>query len=166
MGIYFLFACLFCLYFFHELDYLKTFLNCKESICSRGCLHCVCVLCLVLSVTSNSLQSHRLQPTRLLCPQHSPGKKCGVGSQSLLQGIFPTQESNLSLCTVGRYFTTEPPVKPISSMVTGHCCWGFGCHFVVLLAELLLVPDRQPYCFLPLFLGEKNIDGSHKNNSN
>ena len=90
-----------------------------------------------------------------LCPWDFPDKNTGVGSRSLLQGIFPTQESNLSLCIVGRYFTPEPPAKPISSMVTGHCCWGFGCHSVVLLADLLLVPVRETYCFLPLFLGEK-----------
>ena len=29
--------------------------------------------------------------TRLLCPCNSPGKNTGVGSRSLLQGIFPTQ---------------------------------------------------------------------------
>ena len=45
------------------------------------------------SVVSNSLQ---LQPSRL-CPQNSPGQNTGVGSPSLLQGIFPTQESNLGL---------------------------------------------------------------------
>ena len=30
-------------------------------------------------------------PTRLLCPWESPGQNPGVGSHSLLQGIFPTQ---------------------------------------------------------------------------
>ena len=35
--------------------------------------------------------------TRLLCPWDSPGKNTGVGSHSLLQGIFPTQGSNPSL---------------------------------------------------------------------
>ena len=34
---------------------------------------------------------------RLLCPGNSPDKNTGVGCHSLLQGIFPTQESNLSL---------------------------------------------------------------------
>ena len=43
------------------------------------------------SVTSDSLKPHELQPTRLLCPWNSPGKNTGVGSHSLLQGIFPTQ---------------------------------------------------------------------------
>ena len=36
-------------------------------------------------------------PTRLPCPSDSPGKNTGVGSLSLLQRIFPTQESNWSL---------------------------------------------------------------------
>ena len=36
-------------------------------------------------------------PARLLCRWNSPGKNTGVGSHSLLQGIFPTQGSNLSL---------------------------------------------------------------------
>ena len=49
------------------------------------------------SVESNSLRPHGLQPTRLLCPWDSPGKNTGVGSHSLLQGIFPTQGSNPGL---------------------------------------------------------------------
>ena len=41
------------------------------------------------SVMPNSLQSHGLNS-----PWNSPGQNTGVGSLSLLQGIFPTQESN------------------------------------------------------------------------
>ena len=44
-----------------------------------------------------TLQPHRLQPTRLLCPWDSPSKNTGVGCHSLLQGIFPTLGLNLSL---------------------------------------------------------------------
>ena len=48
---------------------------------------------------SNSLSPHGLQPTRLLCPWNFPGKNTGVGCHVLLQGIFPTQGSNLQfLC--------------------------------------------------------------------
>ena len=45
--------------------------------------------------------THEPQPTRLLCPWDSPGKSTGVGCHFLLQGIFPTQGSNLGLphCT-------------------------------------------------------------------
>ena len=50
------------------------------------------------SVVSNSLQPHPpLSPTRLLCPWDFPGKNVGVGSPSLLQGIFPNQGSNPGL---------------------------------------------------------------------
>ena len=46
---------------------------------------------------SDSLQTYGLQPTRLLCPWNSPGNNIGVGCHCLLQGIFPTQGSNLGL---------------------------------------------------------------------
>ena len=44
----------------------------------------------VAPVVSNSLQPHR-------CPWDSPGQNTGVGSLSLLQGIFPTQGLNPGL---------------------------------------------------------------------
>ena len=44
------------------------------------------------SVVSNSLQSRGLNS-----PWDSPGQNTGVGSRSLLQGIFPTQGSNPGL---------------------------------------------------------------------
>ena len=40
------------------------------------------------------LQPPGLWPDRVLCPQNSLGKNNGVGSHSLLQGIFPIQGSN------------------------------------------------------------------------
>ena len=49
------------------------------------------------SVVSDSLQPHGLQPTRFLCPWDSLGKNTGVGSHSLLQGVFPTQGQNPGL---------------------------------------------------------------------
>ena len=44
------------------------------------------------SVVSDSLRHHGLYS-----PWNSPGQKTGMGSLSLLQGIFPTQGSNLGL---------------------------------------------------------------------
>ena len=55
------------------------------------------------SVMSDSLRPHGLYPTRLLCPWNSPGQNIGVGSLSLLQGIFPTQVS----CIAGGFFTSS-----------------------------------------------------------
>ena len=51
-------------------------------------------LCDRRSVGSDSLQPHRLQPARLLCPWNSPVKNPGVGCHSLLQGILLTHGSN------------------------------------------------------------------------
>ena len=48
-------------------------------------------------VVSDSVQPHRRQPTRLLCPWDSPGKNTWVGCHFLLQGIFPTQGPNPGL---------------------------------------------------------------------
>ena len=44
-----------------------------------------------------TLRPHGLKLTRLLCPWNSPGKDTGVGSHSLLQGIFLIQRWNLGL---------------------------------------------------------------------
>ena len=49
------------------------------------------------SVVSDSLRSHRLKPSRLLCAWNSLRKNTGVGCHSLLQGIFPTQGLNPGL---------------------------------------------------------------------
>ena len=46
---------------------------------------------------SCSVVSHSLQPHGLHSPWNSPGKNTGVGSLSLLQGIFPTQGLNPGL---------------------------------------------------------------------
>ena len=43
---------------------------------------------------SRLVRSNSLQPHGLYSPWNSPGQNTGVGSLSLLQGIFPTQESN------------------------------------------------------------------------
>ena len=50
---------------------------------------------------SSSVVSDSLRPRGLYSPWNSPGQNTGVGSHSLLQGIFPTQGSNPGL-TRGR----------------------------------------------------------------
>ena len=51
-----------------------------------------------LVTKSDSLRPRGLQPSRLLCPWHFPGKNTGVGCHFLLQGIFLTQGSNPVFC--------------------------------------------------------------------
>ena len=64
----------------------------RKRICQPP--HSALPLC---SVMSNSWQPHGLQSARLLCPWDSPGKNTRVGCHALLQGIFPSQGSNLHL---------------------------------------------------------------------
>ena len=74
------------------------------------------------SVVSDSLQPHGLQPTRLLFPWNSPGKNTGVGCQSLLQGIFPTQEPKPRLLRSLHWQVDSlplvPPGKPNQALPT------------------------------------------------
>ena len=50
-----------------------------------------------LFATPWTVARHASQPAMFLCPWNSLGKNTGMGSHSLLQGIFPTQGSNLGL---------------------------------------------------------------------
>ena len=63
------------------LNYLKKI---KYYVITENPMH-------ALSVMSNSLLPHGLQPTRFLYPWDSPGKNTGEGCCFLLQGIFRTQ---------------------------------------------------------------------------
>ena len=80
------------------------------------------VVCAKSSIMSNSLIPYGLQPARPLCPWDSPGKNTGVGCQTLLQGIFPTQGLNLGLIL-------------FPALTEG---------------SLLLVPSGKPYCAVKL----------------
>ena len=65
------------------------------------------------SVTSKSLRSH------VLCsPRDSPGQNTGMGSLSLLQGIFPTQGSNRSPALQVDSLPAEPQGKPKNTGVS------------------------------------------------
>ena len=55
-----------------------------------------CYICCLVSKSCLTLSGpHGLQPTRLHCPWDFPGKNTGVGCHFFLQGIFPTQRSNI-----------------------------------------------------------------------
>ena len=64
---------------------------------------------------SNSLRPHLLYPTKFLCPWDFPSENTGVGCHFLIQGIFLTQGSNLSLLHL-LYWQAKslhmPPGKP------------------------------------------------------
>ena len=51
----------------------------------------------LVALSCPTLCDHGLQSTRILWPWDFPGKNTGVGSHSLLQGIFLTHGSNVCL---------------------------------------------------------------------
>ena len=55
---------------------------------------------------------HGLSPTRFLCPWEFPGQNTGVGCHSFLQGIFPTQGSNLRLLSFLHWQADSLPLVP------------------------------------------------------
>ena len=55
------------------------------------------VVCVESENESRSVASDSLQPQRRYSARNSPGQNTGVGSLSLLQGIFPAQGSNPGL---------------------------------------------------------------------
>ena len=95
------------------------------------------------SVVSSSLWPHRLQPTRLLCPWHSPGQNTRVGNCSLLQGIFSTQESKTGLPHyrhLPHYLPSEPPGKVYDNAACiKQVCW---CHFPISIFSLCVSVSR------------------------
>ena len=67
---------------------------------------------------SHSVMSDSLRPHKLYSPWNSPGQNTGVGSLSLLQGIFPTQGLNpgLQCCRRILYQPSHkgsPPTLPL-----------------------------------------------------
>ena len=110
----------------------------------------------------------------LLCPWNFPGKKTGVGSHSLLQGIFPTQGLNRGLlhCKRTLYHLSRQGIFPTQgwnlcllpwsavlyylsrqgSLVVSCCC----CSVAQLCPTLCGSVDRSPpsfpvLCCLPAF---------------
>ena len=72
---------------------------------------CAC-MCAKLLQSCPTLQPHGLEPARLLCPWDFLGKNTAVGSHALLQGIFLTQGSNLSLLCLLRCQVDSLPLAP------------------------------------------------------
>ena len=92
------------------------------------------------SVVCDSRQPRGLWLARLLCPWDDPGQNTGVGSLSLLQGIFPTQGLNPSLPHCRQTLLSEslgkpqqrpseapPPSKKKSSMISVQSSYVICC---------------------------------------
>ena len=64
--------------------------------CGNGSQFISCCCRHVTPVVSDSMQPHRLQPTRLPRPWDSPGKNTGVGCHFLLQRMKVKSESEVA----------------------------------------------------------------------
>ena len=97
-------ACIFCKPATHLLRNLYTY------ICVFVYTHVCAQLCL-------TLQSHELQPARLLCPWDFPGKDTGVGCHFWLQGIFLTQGSKPCLLHLLNWQVDSLPLCHLGSPI-------------------------------------------------
>ena len=94
------------------------------------------MLCLV-TVMSNSLQPHELQPPGSSVHGDSPGKDTGVVA-ALLQGIFPTQASNPHLLCLLHWQAGSLPLEWPETLVVESrgllsSCGGFSLRWPLLL---------------------------------
>ena len=60
-------------------------------------------MCVSLSVSSDSLRPHGLQPSRLFCPWDSPGKNTGVGCHFLLHNMEALGINELKWTGMGEF---------------------------------------------------------------
>ena len=91
---------------------------------------------------SCSVMSNSLRPHGLYSPWNSPGQNTGVGSLSLLQGIFPTQGSNPGLHIAGDSLPAEDKgSKLVSCLITKSVC------VLHALAQVGCWPDGPVWCF-------------------
>ena len=84
------------------------------------------------------LQNQNSKASILFCPWDFPGKNTGVGCHFLLQGIFPTQGSNLHLL----HWQADPfsPQGNAHKHINSHKLWtGFpsqwGCNLVLTMTR-------------------------------
>ena len=79
----------------------------------HNCIHSTAVLCYtVTSICVWLFVTLQMWPTGLLHPWDSPGKNTGVGCHALLQDIFLTQGSNLSLLHFLHWQVDSLPLAP------------------------------------------------------
>ena len=82
---------------------------------------CVCVhthACAQSTVMSDSLRSHGLWLSSLLCPWKFPGKNTGAGCHFLCQSIFLTQGSNLYLFSLLHWQADSLPLHHLRNHIT------------------------------------------------
>jgi len=94
---------------------------------------------------SRSVKSNSLQPHGLGSPWNFPGQNTGVGSSSLLQGLFLSQGSKIEIFLsqvsypAGGFFTswamrdTHRKWSMAKCPINGSCLWKHCCYWVLFL---------------------------------
>ena len=109
---------------------------------------------------SNSLRPYGPQPASLLCPWDSLGKDTWVRCHALLQGIFPTQESNrVLLCLLLWQLCSLPlvlPGKPEKYSLrykynTRSFCSKFVAACCIVVASFMESTDSSDWCQMHKF---------------
>ena len=84
--------------------------------------------------SSPTVRPHRWQPTRLPCPQDSPGKNTGVGCHFLLQCMKVKSESEVaqSCLTLSDPMECSPPGSSVHGIFLGcHCLLPWHDRYVI-----------------------------------
>ena len=105
-------------------------------------------MCESYSVMFDSLWPHGLPG--VLCPWNSPGQKTGVGSRSLLQGIFPTQGSIPGLLQVDSLPSKPPGNKYYLCLWYFYSVCSHFFFFFLLYLMACLVSPRSPFSLIIL----------------
>ena len=92
------------------------------------------------SVVSNPLHSYGLYSLRLLCPRDFSSKNTGVGCNSFLQGICPTERSNPSLLSLLYWQADSLPLSHMGSLKWWLVKWDWEC-FLSLPSLLSIFPS-------------------------
>ena len=101
-------------------------------------------LCVPIAKSCPTMQSHGLQPTRLLCPWNFPGKNTEVGCHFLLQGIFLTQGLIPCVLHLLRWQEDSLPLSNLGNPINV-CCFkkNWPSPLLITWPEFSLWPIRQ-----------------------
>ena len=101
---------------------------------------------------SHSVMSNSLWQLGQYSPWNSPGQSTGVGSLSLLPGIFPTQGSNPGLHIAGGFFTSWAKREAPSSLRLNNILLYLIHHFLfVLFCFVLFYPVTETWIKMHVF---------------
>ena len=118
---------------------------------------CVCVCVCVRTRACTQLCHVQLfaipwtiQPTLVFCLWNFPGKKTVMGCHFLLQGSFPTKESNPCILCLFHWQANSLPLAPSGKMVSSNMCCQLHKEVVTLYC-LMKIQGSKLYMWFQLY---------------